>query len=306
MKKIFSLFLIFAIGYSDAQTLPQEYLWTATLKAVNEAGKPVAGVKVFVDFSVYKEPISGLTDTNGIFVASHRDASENIGIRAERKEYYPFMLEYNKGVYNPEKWNPSLTILLRRIGDPIPMYAKEQEMKFPKLDEPIGFDLMAGDWITPYGKGFHSDIMFKAHREIYNANEFKADLTVTFPNQGDGIVVAPDELVAGSEFKTSRVAAESGYKSELVLNYSNTGKPASVFGYFVRVRTELNPDGTVRSAFYGKIAGNFRFYVGTKAPASGMGFTYCLNPAVNDRNVEFNPKRNLIRDLSPLEEVKAP
>jgi hypothetical protein len=41
-------------------------------------------------------------------------------------------------------------------------------------------------------------------------------------------------------------------------------------------------------------------------PTSGMGFTYYLNPIPNDRNLEFNPKRNLIKDLTPLEEVKTP
>ena len=37
-----------------------------------------------------------------------------------------------------------------------------------------------------------------------------------------------------------------------------------------------------------------------------MGFTYYLNPKPNDLNVEFDPKKNLIKDLQPIEEVKEP
>jgi len=37
-----------------------------------------------------------------------------------------------------------------------------------------------------------------------------------------------------------------------------------------------------------------------------MGFDYYLNPTPNDRNVEFDPKRNLMKNLKPLEEVTEP
>ena len=142
--------------------------------------------------------------------------------------------------------------------------------------------------------------------KIASDREFNAELTVTFPNKGDGIVVALSEPVTGSEFKTSRAAAPSGYNPELVLHYSDTERPQSVFGYFLRVRTVLDQDGQIESALYGKIHGDFRFYPGTIAPTSGMGFDYYLNPTPNDRNVEFDPQKNLIKDLKPLEEVKEP
>jgi hypothetical protein len=35
-------------------------------------------------------------------------------------------------------------------------------------------------------------------------------------------------------------------------------------------------------------------------------FTYYLNPTPNDRNMEFDPKQNLFKDLKPMEEVKDP
>lgn len=279
-----------------------------TLKVVDDSGNPVAGAKATVDY-LFTNQIVGLTDTNGVFNASHRDKSFALAFDVKKDGYYPFWQRYEMGFpeqYNEAKWNPTAKIVLRKIGNPIPMYAKDQEIKFSKLDELIGFDLVAGDWVTPYGKGFHTDISFKAHREIKNDREFTADLTVSFPNKGDGIVIAPTVAVAGSEFKTSRTATTNGYQPQLVLDFSDSKRPDSVFGYFIRVRTELDQDGNVKSALYGKIRGDFRFYAGTIAPTAGMGFDYYLNPTPNDRNLEFDPKRNLVKDLKPLEGVSEP
>jgi hypothetical protein len=47
-------------------------------------------------------------------------------------------------------------------------------------------------------------------------------------------------------------------------------------------------------AHYGKIYGDF------------MNFTYYLNPTPNDRNVEFDPKRNLFTNLKDDERVTMP
>ena len=64
--------------------------------------------------------------------------------------------------------------------------------------------------------------------------------------------------------------------------------------YFFRVRTVKNDEGNIVSAYYGKIYGDF------------MQFSYYLNPTPNDRNIEFDPKQNLISSLDALEQVSAP
>jgi hypothetical protein len=60
------------------------------------------------------------------------------------------------------------------------------------------------------------------------------------------------------------------------------------------VRTVLDEQGNVKSALYGKIYGDF------------MHFSYYLNPTPNSRNVEFDPKRNLSKNLSNMEGVSEP
>jgi len=51
----------------------------------------------------------------------------------------------------------------------------------------------------------------------------------------------------------------------------------------------------VTNALYGQIHGHI----------NGC-FGYDLNPTPNDRNVEFDPKRNLFKDLRPSEQVREP
>jgi hypothetical protein len=64
--------------------------------------------------------------------------------------------------------------------------------------------------------------------------------------------------------------------------------------YVFRVRTVLDKQGNIVSTHYGKIYGDF------------MQFSYYLNPSPNSRNIEFDPKHNLIGGLQPLEEVSQP
>jgi hypothetical protein len=60
------------------------------------------------------------------------------------------------------------------------------------------------------------------------------------------------------------------------------------------VRAVLDGCGNVKSALYGKIYGDF------------MQFSYYLNPAPNDRNIEFDPKQNLLGGLQSFEQVTTP
>lgn len=317
MKKvIFLLFAIAIINCARAQTSLPQHDWHVTLKIVDESGQPIAGASAGVGFYWVTPPpdrkytaggIDGVTDTNGVFKASHASEFCTLHFVVQKAGYYTTGSQYSAGSeYDPLKWNPTLTLTLRKVGQPVAMYAKRVETKIQKENEPVGFDLTAGDWVSPFGTGKNADLFFTVNRKIVSTSEYEADLKLTFPNRGDGIVVAPAEPEIGSAFKTARVAADSGYQPEHSWHYSNSGGPESVFGYFIRVRTQLDENGNVKSALYGKIRGDFRFYAGTKAPRAGMGFDYYLNPVPNSRNMEFDPKQNLFGNLPSLEEISEP
>ena len=75
--------------------------------------------------------------------------------------------------------------------------------------------------------------------------------------------------------------------------------------YFVRVRTVLDQQGKIVSALYGKIDGDIRFSP-IRSKTCSLMFTYYLNPTPNDRNMEFDPKRNLLTGLKDAEKVDVP
>jgi len=309
---IYTILIVLISACAFGQAKPGIYPWSVAVKVQDDTAQPISGAEVHIGY-MQTNQIVGFTDSNGVFVASHVDKALALGFIVKKEGYYSDYLRYNlfmPGQFDDAKVaanrNATQTLVLRKIGNPVAMYAKRQEMKFPSENAPIGFDLSAGDWVGPYATGFHADIFFAVHRKIVSEREYDATLTVTFPNKGDGIVSARPEYVTGSAFKTSRVAVESGYLPELNLHYSTTERPKSVFGYFIRVKTALDEHGHVKSAQYGKIDGDFRFYAGTIAPTAGMGFDYYLNPTPNDRNVEFDPKQNLFKNLKYSEQVSAP
>jgi hypothetical protein len=317
-KLLLQVILVACASCAGAQTNSSfAHRWKATVTVLDVGGQPVPGATVVVSYYVQPPPgrpgageqIEGVTDTNGVFTASHSDTTIGLGFLATKPGYYPTSKGYEFGLpfdYNPIKWSPSITLVLKTIGNPIPMYVKREETKVQKENEPVGFDLMAADWVAPYGKGVTSDFLFAVHRRIINQREYDGEVKLSFPNKGDGIVITPPEPDTGSELRTARTATESGYLPERVWHYSTHSGPESLFGYFFRVRTVLDGDGQVKTALYGKIQGDIRFYAGTIAPRAGIGFTYYLNPTPNDRNVEFDPKQNLFEHLSPNEEVREP
>lgn len=281
--------------------------WNVTLKVVDENGQPVAGARASVGYTGkplsgqvvedsrdLEREIAGLTDLDGNFTASHSDTSWNLGIDVQKAGYYSSHRGYDLSSSQSDR-NPTFTIVLKKIGHPIPMYAKSiTYIKFPVFDKPIGYDLMAGDWVVPYGKGIDSDIFFEKEYYEKAPNDYYSRITISFPNREDGIqrFTAPEEEV-GSGLRSPHEVPLTDYQSELTRETSaHPGQP-SKFEYdenrIYFFRTTLS-DGP----HYGKIYGDF------------MQFRYYLNPTPNDRNVEFDPKHNLLKGIKSFEQVTAP
>jgi hypothetical protein len=283
-----------------------QHEWKVTLKVMDDVGQPVAGAKAGVGYysDRVSKSINGLTDTNGVFVASHLSYGGELGFGVEKAGYYTTSIPYLLGFdYDAAKWNPIQTIRLKKIVKPIPMYAKLVRTHVPDLDKPVGYDLTIGDWVAPYGRGIQADFLFKAHFETNNV-ESDFTLTLSFPNQADGIQEFDSPVYylgsQGSALRSSEEAPAEGYQSKWVqTDNRKSGQPVRTNrdlnrNYYFRVRTRVNERGNIVSAHYGKVYGDF------------MTFCYYLNPTPNDRNVEFDPKQNLMKNLKPGEGVSAP
>jgi hypothetical protein len=263
-----------------------------------------------------KAKLSGLT--SGLVVCG-----------VQKKGYYDSTLEdigfESAKLCTLQPWNKIYQCRLRKIGDPIPMYARavggdySPSDRIPGFGENYGFDLIESDWVAPHGKGKVPDFLIRIDKKEVESpgGNYKADpraqrrydlkLSLQFSNPDDGIIHVSESLRAGSIFKLPRQAPDSGYKP--ILNsrngYKNFETPDISFketdSYLFRVRAERDEEGTLVAANYGKIRGPVEF-----GPTGWISFTYYLNPSSLDRNLEFDPKSNLLKGLSINNRVHSP
>lgn len=118
-----------------------------------------------------------------------------------------------------------------------------------------------------------------------------------------------------SEMKMPHEAPKEGYEAGFHReeeSFRNANAEADI-GYFLRVRAEVDDQSNVKSANYAKVQGDFRFSPRWKnndsdivEAYSTVWFTYYFNPERDDRNLEFDPSRNLFADLRTTRQVREP
>lgn len=285
--------------------------WNATVVVIDEVGNAVSDADVVVGYYVpsrAEQEISmgkkvGKTWTNGVFKAVGPQ-SLDLFIQATKTNCYTSSKKVELGPayqYDAVKWSPTVTLVLKKIVEPIAMYAKWVDVDPPNSRTRVGYDVFVGDWIAPYGKGAQADIFFFQSLRKRSESDFDYRLEVSFPNPGDGIQpfeTSPEDRA--SALRSPHEAPKDGYKSEWTKarahhpGYANSGGLNDDASFFIRVRTVLDEHGNVKSAHYGKIYGDF------------MNFRYYVNPTVNSRNIEFDPTKNLLKSSLPSQRVKMP
>lgn len=326
----FSVWILSAISAVAGDPAPTA---TINFRVRDDYGKPIGDATVVVSTFHHWEPADGFgKDASATFRGrTNADGLVTIVGASVRGDFSYSVLplagfyrggggEYKFANVLDAKWQPSsptLDLTIRRIVAPIAMYARKvgqppNRLRIPEANQPIGYDLTVGDWVAPYGAGVLPDFVFSVNRNLAAGGKvFEGTLTTTFSNPGDGIM-----LMGGtdphSEFKSPRFAPEMGYESKLVNRIGRVAVDEPIKEsadrdrvYFFRVRTSIDEHGHVTSALYGKIYGDLRFDVINGSPAYLL-FDYYLNPTPNDRNMEFDPKRNLFTNLKDLEKPTAP
>jgi hypothetical protein len=153
-------------------TLGQDYQapqWTIAVKVIDEHAQPVAHADVKVAWhvpppegeSIAMTNVFGATDDDGVFTTTRRSGSIEVFCGVEKSGYYSAgrVHEFARFRNNdPQKWSPAMTLLLKRVGSPIPMHAKRIRSEPSAKNEKVGYDFEAGDWVTPHGNGSKSEI----------------------------------------------------------------------------------------------------------------------------------------------------
>ena len=318
--------LLIAKGFSQFSLAMDEV--SVTVAVSDEYGKPVSNATVSMAFyqpkslnvwdGLNSKNISGTTGTNGMFTATEKTV-DRIGFAVDRQEYYRSEDVCRLQIDRRGKTSPlvfTTNVVIRRKGNPIPMYAKNfAGMKqLPVAGAPIGYDLLAGAWTAPYGNGNVADIVFGLERNYTSSSDYAATLSIAVTRDQDGFApIADRDTVAQSLFRFPRQAPENGYsETNIVLtvsDHSGQGERRSCStpsqNLFFRVRTEVDENGRIKKALYGKLIGPIE--CGLHDTKTGkLRLTYYVNPDPNNRNLEFDPEKNLFKNLEWFEQVKEP
>lgn len=311
---------VHAAGFSDP-IFPEAKI---TVRVLNIGGQPVTNANVSIGFGQggdawigehKSESFEGTTDSNGCFSAQAK-CYGNIGGSVSKAGCYSSLFRHDyPGTYQGKKrwdpWNPIIEVVLKQIEKPVPMYVKPVQTKLPIVDKIVGFDLEKGDWVSPHGEGLTSDLIFQVKGYFNDFRDHDLMLTLLFPNKGDGIQsfdVSPTPTTrSGSMFRSTHFAPAEGYKPQWTWESRRMRDPndpkekdkVSVNtydenkNYYFRVRTVLDENGKIVKALYGKIYGDIRFGGSDKGYLWMKDFVYYFNPTPNDRNLEYDPEKNL-------------
>ncbi|PLX45350.1 MAG: hypothetical protein C0609_03310 [Deltaproteobacteria bacterium] len=116
-----------------------------TVKVVDEQGFGVEGAEVIVGFVKAKpsgwgtkpNPVNGVTDPSGMFSASG-ETGPSFQVNALKDGWYrsKMNLRFNE-VFEGKRqpWNPEVKLVMRKIEDPVPMYARNAQIEIPAIGE---------------------------------------------------------------------------------------------------------------------------------------------------------------------------
>ena len=359
MMRIILLSLV-ALSTSHCQQLPSKKIrFDFTIREDDKTAVSNANVR----FTFGRIPEAnqvvhqGLSDAQGKFMAED-DVVFGLLLTIHKEGYYsiyerdPLKSIALDQYENLRQHNMELT--MRQIKSPIPLCGKVVNRAVPEQNKPIGYDLLIGDWVKPYGKGANGDFFvsynnkcdgFKDGRKLdeliklvkdwhlnnpsskesyfdglkrfyekeqdytyedgayQSMGHWNGKIQITFPNKDEGITEVKDGFHSYSELTMPHEAPENGYQKDWSREEDNAGArlTSSEIGYFLRTRVKHDEKGKIVSANYAKIVTDFNF-----DPRGRLEFSYLFNPTPNDRNLEFDPKKNLFKNLEFREEIRKP
>ncbi len=321
MRQSTGLFVAVAMGHAVASADQV----AVKLKVLDEAGKPVPNAEMSVIFAGMNWQLDNevrvKTNADGLLVTkgwSKDDFLDGVAVYSESPHYYTSRLNVPiyLGADEPGKRDFDLALPVRKKGKPIAMYAKKVELELPEQRKEIGFDFEKADWVKPYGKGEVADCMFLGAKIFKDDDHSEAFAAMTFPGNEAGMQhdrAEKDGSIQCSDFKTSRMAPTDGYQQCMNFIYrwdgenGNKGSTEDA-NYIFRSRVVLDESGQIKSCHYGKLLDAVDVASRSGYPDGNpiVSFTYYFNPTPNDRNLEFDPEKNLFKDLEGAEQVWDP
>ena len=275
------------------------------LHIADDGGNAVADVNVNVfmgmNFRDQGYWIRGRTDTNGVFNVAGKTCGDAIEIYLSQEGYYDSMKIFRFATMGAErdvkdgKWQPygeEQRIQLRHIHNPIELTQGTLFADIATTNQWIGFDMMAKDFVRPFGKGDTADFEVRAVWDGKSPTESRlcyGELRFTHPVAGGCYV----EKVSESSYPYVYCADRNGkYETSSLKVVNRMGEPGLTKIPFkencvlvVRTRCVIDEETKVlKYANYGYIK-DFRVSPSWKGQST-LRLFYVFNPTPNDTNLE--------------------
>lgn len=269
-----------------------------TLHVVDSIGNPVSDAQVIAWFWTGDEKnrkVDALTDKNG-FVELEENNMSYMGFTINKPSFYDTVWDYwfyvrgydcvEDGRWIP--WNPVLEVVLKEKRRPVSMLEHVVRIDFP-IRESVGFDFIAGDVVSPFGKGVTADLIFRFDHSVQKSPYCYSNAMVICANDGGGILYMQKDSFSTMPFVFE--APSEGYVPSIVLGYMRTDdkvlldkKLESEQYWIVKSKSHANSERF-------SVVKSFRFGGSDKGPHFGwLEIIYCSNPTLDDRNLEAQPK----------------
>jgi cell division protein FtsL len=234
------------------------------------------------------------------------------GLLIEKNGYYTTKktLDWSTGRLTANGNEIDSNVIMKRIKNPIPMKVTSflsKEISIPECDVQYLYDLELNDFLPPYGKGEVGDIFIVLKK--YNINNDVETLEVTIKAKDHGCGFSNffvDDRESGSQLWSNYEAPVNGYSAEFKLridsrNPENFMNQDPTKNLYFRVRPKISPITKETLWNYGKIYGPISFWAMKKNWSHGAAIikldSIYFNPNAGDRNVEFDPSKNLIKNM---------
>jgi hypothetical protein len=284
----------------------------------DDKNKPIQGANIEASkhFLIPESPISvsqrvsinALTDVLGIAKIDILSVQNPGGVCITKNGFYPTTsdVEWDQPLeYNGTR-TANVRTMLKPVKNPISMFAHvfgNTRIRIPTIGVNYGYDLEMCEFVSPYGKGKCSDIIFLVNGSNDGNGNGRIQMTIRTNGEKTGFYefLTPDRE-RGSILISDYVAPDNCYKECLTFEFDSNHMSAAMSqpkdrNYYFRVRCRLNSDGSINSCHYGKLYGPFTFWNIPLAHGgvASFGLDACyFNPTPNDRNVEFDTKRNFL------------
>lgn len=320
--------VMLALSLSAAALCARTATFKITVEAIDLDDEPISGARVQYGYDTARGPRaidggSGITDVSGRYTASGSLTSYTsafVTISLSKEGYYPAMnYRFRSETSRLRRWypwDPTITMVMRDIRNPIRMHWKRQIGFMPDGENAVGYDFKVGDWVAPHGRGRVADVIFSSESWAETRSHYDGTLTLSFPNEGDGIQEFRVDTAYHPGLLSDYEAPEDGYQRVLLhrsrrnVKLEGETSPPNVGHdpdqhFYLRTRTVLDANGNVVSAHYSKWKGGIMYYPQAAHPhvyenyriqpptgAPQLSFTYFFNPTANDRNLEHARSNN--------------